>query len=511
MTSFKASAICTTALTSLLGAQAALADLTAQQVWDDWRGYMEASGYELSAIESPEGNDLNVSDITMTIAVPEEDVTFTLTIPELSLSGNGDGTVSMSWPSVLPLTVTIDDLEGETVDVAATYATEGLSVAVSGDPDNIDYAYSADKLGITVDNFTTEGVTIDMSTLGTVEFSASDFDGASTSSGRTLREMTQKITTGAINILVDVKDPEGSEGRLVVRAGADSMTSDGVYALPENAAPEDMSAMMAAGFKVDGEIDFTGGSIDVNFNEDGEVFQYSSSSDAAGLGITMNADKFSYSIGSEGMNVAMAGGDIPFPVEFSAAETGFEVDMPIGISDEQQDFGFGFTIAGFEMSDLIWGIFDPTVQLPRDPATIALVLNGTVTVLADFFDPAQVLLLDSDEIVPGELNSLNLDTLQISAAGVELTGEGAFTFDNSDLASFDGFPTPTGSVNLMLRGGNALLDKLVDMGLIPREQATGARMMMGLFAVAGSEPDTLSSTIEVQGNGKVFANGQRIQ
>jgi hypothetical protein len=63
----------------------------------------------------------------------------------------------------------------------------------------------------------------------------------------------------------------------------------------------------------------------------------------------------------------------------------------------------------------------------------------------------------------------------------------------------------------MLRGGNALLDTLVSMGLVPEQEAAGARMMMGLFAVAGAEPDTLNSTIEVQGNGQIFANGQRIQ
>ena len=37
-------------------------------------------------------------------------------------------------------------------------------------------------------------------------------------------------------------------------------------------------------------------------------------------------------------------------------------------------------------------------------------------------------------------------------------------FDNTDMETFDGMPAPTGSLNLMLVGGNALLDKLVAMG-----------------------------------------------
>ena len=45
----------------------------------------------------------------------------------------------------------------------------------------------------------------------------------------------------------------------------------------------------------------------------------------------------------------------------------------------------------------------------------------------------------------------------------------------------------------------------------PEEQAAGARMMMGLFAVPGDGEDTLTSTIEVKGDGQILANGQRIK
>ena len=68
-----------------------------------------------------------------------------------------------------------------------------------------------------------------------------------------------------------------------------------------------------------------------------------------------------------------------------------------------------------------------------------------------------------------------------------------------------------GGLDLQLVGGNGLLDKLVGMGLIPSEQATGARLMMGLFAVPGDAPDTLNSRIEVNPEGHVLANGQRLR
>ena len=55
---------------------------------------------------------------------------------------------------------------------------------------------------------------------------------------------------------------------------------------------------------------------------------------------------------------------------------------------------------------------------------------------------------------------MRINTLELSVAGVDLTGDGAFTFDNSDLESFDGMPRPEGKLSLRLTGAHALLDKL---------------------------------------------------
>ena len=72
-------------------------------------------------------------------------------------------------------------------------------------------------------------------------------------------------------------------------------------------------------------------------------------------------------------------------------------------------------------------------------------------------------------------------------------------------------PRPTGGIDLKLVGGNGLLDNLINMGILPEQQAMGARMMMGLFTRAGTEPDTVTSKIEINDAGHILANGQRIQ
>ena len=111
---------------------------------------------------------------------------------------------------------------------------------------------------------------------------------------------------------------------------------------------------------------------------------------------------------------------------------------------------------------------------------------------------------------PGELHSLEITELRAKVGGADLSGTGSFTFDNSDLTTFDGVPAPTGKIDLVLAGGNGLLDKLVAMGLIPQDQAMGARMMMAMFAKPGEGQDVLNSTLEFKDKG-FFANGQRLK
>jgi hypothetical protein len=71
-------------------------------------------------------------------------------------------------------------------------------------------------------------------------------------------------------------------------------------------------------------------------------------------------------------------------------------------------------------------------------------------------------------------------------------------------------PRPEGSINLRLEGANALIDKLIQMGIVQQEDAMGARMMMSMFTIPDGD-DVLTSTIEVNEQGHVLANGQRIQ
>ncbi|MEY2961229.1 MAG: hypothetical protein RLZ60_1059, partial [Pseudomonadota bacterium] len=127
----------------------------------------------------------------------------------------------------------------------------------------------------------------------------------------------------------------------------------------------------------------------------------------------------------------------------------------------------------------------------------------------DVMDPKQAAALEQTD-VPGELHSLTLQNLKLAIAGAEITGTGDFTFDNTDLQTYGGFPRPEGSLSLVGKGINGLLDKIEQMGLPVGDQIMTARMMLGMFTQSTGE-DQIETTIDMNAQGNVMLNGQRIK
>ena len=507
MAYWKTAATSAAAISIYMSGSAAFADVTAEQVWNDWQDYMADFGYEMQSDVSRSGDTLTVDNLVMKMTAPEDQGTMVMTMGQFNFTDNGDGTVSMSVPSEMPLLLSMDPTEGEAIDARIDYNTSGYSVVVSGDPDDMTYNFSVAELTIALTELVVEGTPVD---LGTLSLTIADITGSSNMKNDELRSTSQRLNTGPVSYSVDMADPEG-EGQVEISGSYDSLGFDGSGSFPKGMDPAQMAEMLKSGFAFDGVINVGKGSADFSFTDEGETVQGTSQTGGGTLNVAMDAGRLHYAGQATDYQINLTGGELPFPVELAMKEAAFNLLMPISSGDEEQDFAFGMTLGDFTMSDMIWGVFDPEAQLPRDPATIALDLTGKVKMLIDLMDPAAMESMERGETLPGELNALDLNALRVSIAGAELTGNGGFTFDNSDLATFGGMPAPTGEVDLQLIGGNGLLDKLVAMGLLPEDQAMGARMMMGMFAIPGQDEDTLTSKIEVTGDGQVKANGQRIK
>jgi hypothetical protein len=97
-----------------------------------------------------------------------------------------------------------------------------------------------------------------------------------------------------------------------------------------------------------------------------------------------------------------------------------------------------------------------------------------------------------------------------SGFGAEVLAQGEFEFDNEDLKTFGGMPRPEGWANVKLMGINGFLEKAVKMGLIGSQQAMGAQMAIGMFALPIGN-DMTQTEVAIDKNGSVFANGQKLR
>lgn len=496
----------TLAIIAMTGA--AQADVTPQQVWDDFEAYMTEFGYSVSSSEAMNGSTLTVSDIVMSIDVPEEDMNVQLTMDALTLAGQGDGSVVMSYPANMPITINGGD--GEVV-VTIDVIPDAMSSIISGTPEALNYAVSADKLTFSIADMVVEGESFGPETVradivmgpisGTYDVSVTD----------TMRAMAQTIALGDVAYDIFFRDPDNEQNQFMLKGGMTGLMSAGDTVLPKDVDWEDPAKLVAAGMAVDAILSHTGGNMEFVFSERGDTTQGKTSSAGGEFGFAMSAAAMSYLTSVKQQVFSMSGPEIPLPIDGSVEDALFSIAVPLSPEGGLQNASFSFRLGGFAVSDLLWNIFDPAKALPRDPATVQVKLDAGVTPFVDLLDEEAIEKTMMSGGMPGELNTLKMTELLVEAAGGKITGSGDFVFDNTDLVSFDGLPRPEGKIDLQIAGANGLIDKLITMGLLAEGDAMGARMMLGMFTVPGSAPDTATSQIEINAEGHILANGQRIQ
>lgn len=502
-----------TAFAAIALAGAAQAQVTPEEVWKNWQEMGASSGQTITADrERRDGATLTVEN--MRIVMEDEGVLVVGTLDEVAFTDLGNGTVSITMSDAYPLTITIDDIDGgqtddasppEPTEIALTISQPGLSMIAGGGPTSTSYDFAAPSLNISVDGI--DGVDAEAIDL-TVDVTLTGVAGRYLVEGDTVKSLTSDFAAGSMAVAVAMADSETSDDLRFTATVADLKgTSAGTFGSMIGVA--DLSAALKAGLTADGGFSYGKVAFDMDFAGSASNAKANGSAESGFFNVLMNEKQLGYGAGGKGVTLTVSGSDIPFPqLSMSYAETVFDLLMPVSPSDMPQDFRLVTRLVDLAISEEIWAIFDPAATLPRDPATLIVDASGKAKMLVDIFDPSAAEQMGAAP--PGELHALDLNALQVKLGGADLTGSGALTFDNSDLATFGGMPVPTGTVNLQLVGGNGLLDKLIALGLVPEEQAMGLRMMVGMFARPGDGEDTLTSTLEFKDKG-FFANGMRLQ
>lgn len=496
----------TSALALSLAASPAFADLTAEQAWEKFQSFGALYGGAISAgAVNDTGTGLDIAAPTLTIATPEFEVI--VGMPDMSLRENNDGTVAVVQPETGVMTFTVR-AEGEEFVADLDLIMPGATQVISGDPDNMRYDFDLPTLDMVLNRAVFEGEEGPVS----ASIKIAGYKGSYVINSADLISVTGDVALDRLAADIKAWDPDGGEGSLLFNAAYNGITGRSAGTMPAGMTMMDPKLMNADGFSSKGSFATQGGMMSFSFKEGDEQAAGEISSTGGAGAIEMSKDAISYDLSGQGVTASISGSEIPLPVVgFGLEDWAMSLLVPTSKSTEERDFSLRTRLGGLSVNDMMWMMVDPTGGLPHDPATMEVDLSGTAKLFFDLFDPDTLMVMESSNGMPGELNSLNINKLLLSVVGAELSGAGAFTFDNTDLATFGGVPRPEGKLDLKLVGGNTLLDKLVNMGLLPSDQAMGARMMMGLFARPGDGADTLVSTIEVTPEGALMANGQRLQ
>lgn len=494
------------ALALLCAAPAAFADVSASDVWTQWKDQMSRSGQTVTVGEEHMmGDTLMVNNLTMAMETPE--MSYSMTIPTMGFKENGDGTVSVEmYDKYYPIELKISPEGEEQVSVTLAMRQTGLAITASGTPEALSYEYSAEEMSVDIDKLVAPD-SPDVTLSGGVRFGgvAGTYDLATGE----VQDFTQDVTAATLDVSFEVNAPSEDGAMTFTMAATDvAVTSEG--AVPANVDYADMAAAISSGFAIAGKLGYANATYAVDFKDGTDTFAAKGSSASESLDFAMSAAGMRYIVSVMQFALEASGSTIPLPsFNMSGEELGFGMTMPIAKNETPQDVGLMVRLVKVALQEDLWGMIDPAGQLPHDPATLIVDIKGTANWLVDLMAPDAAEQMAS--AMPGEVHTLDIDELELTAIGASLTGAGGFVFDNSDLTTWGGLPAPEGAIDLKLAGANTLIDNLVAMGLIPEDQAMGTRMMLGMFAKPGDGPDTLTSKIEVTKDGHIFANGQQLQ
>ncbi len=485
------------AAAALCAASPAAWSLTAEEAWETWTAMGAEYGQTVTAAStSKSGNVLTASGVA--VAMEMDEMNLSGTIGDVTFTENGDGSVAIGMPPAFQMMIDVAPEYGEKVEMVIDFGMEGLDMSVSDAAGGTAFTYTAPTMTFTLGEMKVDGEVAPVNLAGTITGTTGNY----TTSGDVL---TSVFNAQSLQIDFDGRDPEGNgsgQGSITMADLTSSSTGQGQMMFME---PEKIAEMLKAGAAVQGTTSVGATTFSMEGTDGPETFALSGDMDGGTGSVKLDAEQVLYAVSYTGFDVTMSGSEIPLPeVTLGMAETTFNVIMPLAQSEEPKPYMLAVGLKDLTVADGIWNMIDPGTVLPRDPATLTFNLAGTGKWLVDIFNPEA---MANPQGMPGEVHSLNISDVLLSVAGAQLTANGSFTFDNTDLMTFGGMPAPNGSLNATLEGANGLLDKLVTMGLVPADQANGVKMMSGMFFRPGDGPDVLTTEIGVQPDGTISANG----
>ncbi|SFA86705.1 hypothetical protein SAMN05421688_1308 [Poseidonocella pacifica] len=483
-------ALSATVLLALSLAAPVRSEVSVEEVWEAWQARIAAQGSSVEGSVSIDGELLTITDMRIDLDV-QDGPDVVLETSGVVLRDLGDGRVAVELPETLPMTLT----HGLTKRTANLNLRQiGLRIIVSGEPDDLQQAYSAEELALDVPPASDQ--------TGDTQFEGAELIIRELVGATQLKAEGQSTDLRAVTAQARLNFRSKREGiplTTAIRAGYQRLAaSSSVSAAPEGA-PASAASQMA-------RVSYDGAELGVIETGADATSTISLTSGSGTLEASNGNGRLSYELTSEQGSLDAAIADAPFPVSVSFDNSLLRTSFPIVPSDEAEDFDIALQLGALQVSDMLWQALDPQNALDHGPASLAVDLSGKMRTLVN--------LLEQQQPVPGvpqaEVYDLSINQFDFAIAGASLAAAGTFSFDHDDKSTFEGMPRPEGFLDVTLEGADKLLDGLTTMKLLPADQAAGIRMMLGMFSTPAGE-GRVTSRLEINEAGEVSANGQRLR
>ena len=190
-----------------------------------------------------------------------------------------------------------------------------------------------------------------------------------------------------------------------------------------------------------------------------------------------------------------------FPeVSASMASATMNMSMTFGKAGEVAPMAIAMTMEELVLDEAIWGMFDPTGVIPREPATLRIDLGAEALWMSENIEAA--IENEQPPFMPQSMELREL-FLTLGGASISATGSGILSAQTGQ---------PSGAAQIEMKGVLALIQSLSEIGLIPVPQAMMAQGMLPQFTKPGPDGDDhLISDIEAMPDGSILVNGTRVK
>lgn len=484
-------------------ATASAADVSPQEVWENWQALGRSMGHAVTGDLEQSGNTLVVYDLTIKSTGLENDgFTITSIFPKISLveSGRGDVEISISESGSVSA-ILRDDSDANAIgfEKKTTVAFDGI-VRAHGSPDAISY-------DIVPGTMTVTGATsVQSGTALSPEFMAvfTNLSGiASIAPEDRAFAASYDLKADAFSYDISGSAPDGSHLNMRSNGGPMTLTANGSFGNAHNAehAPDLAAVRATATFGI-GPATF-----DLAASDAAGSIRILGETDAMAVKTTLVDGQFDYTSATHGIDLLLNGSAIPVPnVALGVDNASVRMMAPVVSDATARPMALSLLLDQVRLPDVAWDMIDPQGQMPRAPASLHFDLSGNVIARSPLMTPATILAARNGT-APFQPLDISLNELTLDIAGARISSNGSAAFDTDSRDGPMGFPRTDAYMTFMLSGGMTLLDTLANGGLVPPRIIMSAKAMIGMFARQGDGPDTFVSDVTMSKSGAVTING----